>query len=200
MSCTVFLSVTSPRGSFTRSKATVLGRPLLATWGGQGGSLIPDSGWVISRQHTDHWGWQTVYILWKTLLRRLSGENTAFWDDEGSPHAGAQLSYTGTALLVLPDAERSVFISTIQVTSEAFTLIPAHFPLTPYSHPTTSAAGSPGLCLSKSNWSHVSWGSICFKIWGVVSDTNVRNKKEMVTSSSETTGLRAKYTPQSKWT
>lgn len=118
---------------------------------------------------------------------RLSGENTAFCDDEKSLHFGTQLSYAGTALFVLSAAERSVFINTIKVTSEVLTLITAHFPLTPYSYSTTSAAGSPGFCISKFNWSHMSWGSICFKIWGVVPDTNVRNKMEMVTFSSETT-------------
>lgn len=38
----------------------------------------------------------------------------------------------------------------------------------------------------------MSWGSICFKIWGLVLDTSVRNKKALV--SSETTALRVKYT------
>lgn len=120
----------------------------------------------------------------ETFLMRLSGENSAFCDDEKSLHFGTQLGYAGTALFILSAAERSVFINTIKVTSEVLTRITAHFPLTPYSHSTTSAAGKPGFCTSKFNWSHMSWGSICFKIWGVVSDTNVRNKKEMVTSSS----------------
>ena len=54
--------------------------------------------------------------------------------------------------------------------------------------------------ISKSNWSRTSWGPLRFKICGVLSDTNVRNKEEMVTSGSETTGLSAKYAPRSKWT
>lgn len=147
---------------------------------------------VFRRQHTDHQGWQT---------RHASFGKHFWWGYQEK----ILLSVMMRKVRILVRSwlcRHSIicFHQHLKVTSEVLTLITAHFPLTPYSHSTTSEAGSPGSCISKFNWSHMSWGSICFKIWGVVSDTNVRNKKQMVTSSSETTGLRATYTPRSKWT